>query len=55
VRVRVVDDAIGNGVSVGGIADQFVPFIRWDFAGDDCRLPPKFKVLTDVAEEPSTG
>ena len=34
--VRVVDDAIENGISVGGIADQLVPFVDRDLAGDDC-------------------
>ena len=37
--VRVVDDAIENGISVGGIADQLVPFVDRDLAGDDCRSP----------------
>jgi hypothetical protein len=35
--VRVVDDAIENGVGVGGIADQLVPFVDGDLAGDDRR------------------
>ncbi len=33
--VRVVDDAIEDGVGVGGIADQLVPFVEGDLAGDD--------------------
>jgi hypothetical protein len=33
----VVNDAIENGVSVGGIADQLVPFVDRDLAGDDRR------------------
>jgi len=33
----VVDDAIENGVGVGRIADQVVPFVDWDLAGDDGR------------------
>jgi hypothetical protein len=37
--VRVVDDAIENGISAGGIADQLVPFVDRDLAGDDCRSP----------------
>jgi hypothetical protein len=37
--LRVVNDAIENGVSVGGIADQLVPFVDWDLAGDDRRSP----------------
>jgi hypothetical protein len=37
--VRVVNDAIENGVSIGGIADQLVPFVHWDLAGDDRRSP----------------
>jgi hypothetical protein len=32
-----VDDAIEDGVGVGGIADQFVPFVDGDLAGDDGR------------------
>ena len=31
--LRVVNDAIENGVSVGGIADQLVPFVDRDLAG----------------------
>ncbi len=34
-QVRVVDDAIEDGVGVGGIADQLVPFVEGDLAGDD--------------------
>ena len=37
--LRVVNDAIENGVSVGGIADQLVPFVDRDLAGDDRRSP----------------
>ena len=33
--VRVVDDAIEDGVGVGWIADQLVPFVEGDLAGDD--------------------
>jgi hypothetical protein len=33
--VRVVDNAIEDGVGVGGIANQFVPFVDGDLAGDD--------------------
>jgi hypothetical protein len=35
--VRIVDDAIEDGVGVGGIADQLVPFVDGDLAGDDRR------------------
>jgi hypothetical protein len=35
--VCVVDDAIEDSVGVGGIADQFVPFVDGDLAGDDGR------------------
>ena len=35
--VCVVDDAIEDGVGVGGIADQLVPFVDGDLAGDDGR------------------
>jgi hypothetical protein len=31
--VRVVDDAIEDGIGVGGIADQLVPFVDGDLAG----------------------
>jgi hypothetical protein len=37
--LRVVNDAIENGVSVGGIADQLMPFVDRDLAGDDRRSP----------------
>ena len=35
--VRVVNDAIEDGVGIGGIADQLVPFVDGDLAGDDGR------------------
>jgi len=35
--VGVVDDAIENGVGIGGIADQLVPFVDGNLAGDDRR------------------
>ena len=35
--VRVVDEAIQNGVGIGGIADQVMPFVDGDLAGDDGR------------------
>ncbi len=35
--VRVVDDAIEDGVGVGWIADEIVPFVDGDLTGDDCR------------------
>jgi hypothetical protein len=35
--VRVVDDAIEDGIGIGGIADQLVPFVDGDLAGDDRR------------------
>jgi Transposase, Mutator family len=35
-----VDDAIEDGVGIGGIADQLVPFVDGDLAGDDCRSAP---------------
>jgi hypothetical protein len=37
--VRVVNDAIEDGVSVGRIADQLVPLVDRDLAGDDRRSP----------------
>ena len=37
--VRVVDDAIEDGVGVGWITDQIVPFIEGDLAGDDGGSP----------------
>ena len=33
----VVNDTIEDGVGVGGIADQLVPFVDGDLAGDDRR------------------
>jgi hypothetical protein len=33
--VRVADDAIEDGVGGGWIADQLVPFVEGDLAGDD--------------------
>ena len=47
--VRVVDDAIENGVSVGGIADQLMPFVDWDLAGDD-RGSPTVAFFEDFEE-----
>jgi len=38
--VRIVDDAIEDGVGVSGISDQLVPFVDGDLAGDDGRLRP---------------
>jgi hypothetical protein len=35
--VGVVDDAIENRIGVGRIADQVVPFVDWDLAGNDGR------------------
>src|SRR5689334_18185116 len=35
--MRIVDDAIEDGVGVSGIADQLVPFVDGDLAGDDRR------------------
>jgi hypothetical protein len=35
--VSVVDDAIEDSVGVCGIADQLVPFVDGDLAGDDRR------------------
>jgi hypothetical protein len=37
ITVGVVDDAIEHSVGVGGIADQLVPFVDRDLAGDDRR------------------
>lgn len=33
--VRVVDDTIEDGVGVGWIADEVMPFVDGDLAGDD--------------------
>ncbi|HUA54675.1 MAG TPA: hypothetical protein VMB81_21025 [Candidatus Sulfotelmatobacter sp.] len=30
-----VDDAVEDGVGDGGVADQVVPAVDWDLAGDD--------------------
>jgi hypothetical protein len=35
--VGVVDDAIEDGIGIAGIADQFVPFVDGNLAGDDRR------------------
>jgi hypothetical protein len=35
--VCVVNDTIEDGVGVGGIADQLMPFVDGDLAGDDRR------------------
>jgi hypothetical protein len=35
--IGVMDEAIENGVGDGGIADDFVPAVDWDLAGDDDR------------------
>jgi hypothetical protein len=37
--VGIVDDAIENSVGVGRIADEIVPFVDRDLAGDDGRSP----------------
>lgn len=33
--VSVVDEAVEDGVGVGWIADDIVPFVDWKLAGDD--------------------
>jgi hypothetical protein len=33
--VGIVDDAIEDGIGVGGIADEFMPFVDGNLAGDD--------------------
>jgi hypothetical protein len=35
--VSVVDDAIEDGIGIGWIADEVVPFVQGDLAGDDGR------------------
>jgi len=35
--VSIVDEAIEDGIGVSGIADQLVPFVDRNLAGDDCR------------------
>jgi len=35
--VGVVDDAIEDRIGIGRIADEIVPFVDWDLAGDDGR------------------
>ena len=42
-----MDDAVENGVSQGGITDDFMPAIDRDLAGDQQRPP----VVTVVVEE----
>jgi hypothetical protein len=38
--VGIVDEAVENGVGVGRITDNVVPFVDWELAGDDCRSSP---------------
>jgi hypothetical protein len=38
--VGVVDEAVKNGVCVSRIADNVVPPVDWELAGDDCRFSP---------------
>ena len=38
--VCVVNDAVEDGVCVGGVADQLVPPVEGDLAGDDRRSAP---------------
>jgi hypothetical protein len=33
--VGIVDSAIEDGIGIGGIADEFMPFVDGDLAGDD--------------------
>ena len=35
--VSIADEAIEDGIGVSGIADQLVPFVDRNLAGDDCR------------------
>jgi len=48
--VRVVDDAVEDGIGIGGIADQLMPFVDGDLAGDDRRSATVafFKNLEEV-------
>src|SRR6266567_1922023 len=52
--VRVVDDAIEDGVGVSGIADQLVPLIDGDLAGDDGRAAA-VALLEDFEEVMASG
>ena len=36
--MRVVDDAVENGVGDGRLADHVVPFVDWHLGGDQSRL-----------------
>jgi hypothetical protein len=35
--MSVVDEAVEDGVGIGRIADDLMPFVDWDLAGQDCR------------------
>src|SRR6266700_1188030 len=49
--VGVVDEAVEDGVGIGRIADDLVPFIDGDLAGEDGRAAAVafFEVLVEIA------
>jgi len=47
--VGVVDEPVEDGVGVGRIADQFMPAVDRDLAGDD-RRAPAVALLDDLEE-----
>jgi cold shock protein len=52
--VCVVDDAVEDGIGVGGIADQLVPFVDGDLAGDD-RRSAAVAIFEDLKEVMARG
>jgi len=34
--MRIVDNAVEDGVGEGGIADYIVPAVHWELTGDQC-------------------
>src|SRR5208282_704227 len=47
--VGVVDDTVEDGVGVGGLADDLVPFVHRRLAGDDGGAPP-VALLNDLKQ-----
>jgi hypothetical protein len=52
--VRVVDEAIEDGVGIGGIADQLVPLVDGDLTGDD-RRASSIALFEDFEEIVASG
>src|ERR1700689_3048966 len=49
--MRVVGEAMEDGVGVGRVADHLVPFVDWDLAGEDGRASAVafFEDLVEIA------